>query len=244
MRAYRQAGFAVLAAAVVAVAARLAATGSWLPRGVFGVFSFTIAELFLVPLGLLLLFAGWFIPWLRSRGVQARPKVAAKSRLSRSGLAYGCATICAALAFTVAVFPFVARRLEWGRLGVPLLRFPVDDLEDITEKTGIVIPPEAQLVEGWIVHPGPGAEVFVVIEMSRVALDEFLENQPTWEWTVDSYGAGLHPPPYFPEELAGRSEVVYAHGGRSEKFGPSVGIVAADLSERNQAVVYLYWLPP
>lgn len=246
MRTYRRVGIGVLVVGGVIVSVRLAMTGSWLPRGIGGVISFVIAELFLIPLGLLLLASAWF--------VRLRIDSAARSRSSGDALAttrfpaaYGCAYACASLFLTLlltfSLSSFLSRRLEWGRIGVPV-PVQISSIGEIPEKTGILIPQGARLLEGEIVWRPPGEDVFAVLEMSPSEVEEFLTGQPLWRWEVasGSWDLVISLPPEVWRTLAGRSPVTFARGWHPAR--EDWASAAIDRSQDDRCVVYLHWLPP
>ena len=228
----------LLYAAVTGV--RCAASVSWLPRGTLGVVWF-VAELLLIPLGIVLL--AWGLLWrlVERRGTSNATRCEQKRTPQREALA-GVILVVAlvsALLFARAVFPVLSRKLEWGRYGFqpPV---PVRSLEPITDKLGLHLPEGTRVVKGEFMS-GPHNHLFAVLEMPRAGAEGLLHQSPFREGIVssaDDLPLGL--PPEFTRSVAGKSHVVYA--AASFPLPTDVCAMAVDLSDADRALVYLYWV--
>jgi hypothetical protein len=145
-----------------------------------------------------------------------------------------------ALAFASALVPVLSRRLEWGRYGCPP---PVQlrDLSPLEHKLRLRFPPGTRVVRGEFIS-GPGEHAFAVLTMPQTSVQRFLHDQHTTAEPVrgdelDYWPSNL--PPAIAMHLKGRSDLLLASLPRVGQT--DLGEMALDLSDEQQARVYLYW---
>jgi len=219
------------------VALRVLITGTLLPKGLITCGLFMIADLYLLPLGVLLVLMGWRLRHSRRHSFLVRLP------------AYVLAALVAVAVLPVSYFgvwPPVGRLLEWGRYGVgpPV---SLSRLEEVTAVTSLAFPPGSQLLDGE--HQG-GMNPYLIakIALPRSEVQRFLA-QSTFEGRVndgqwDPSSWGLYSQSW---ELSGRQwdveSIVHflaAWGHPGDYLNEYVHVIV-DLDDPGSATLYLRW---
>jgi len=241
-RGLRSLAIKVLLLGALAVGVRVIATGAWRPQNTTAVLGFLLGEVFLLPMGGLLLIAavawGRWISRADDRGAR-RPE--------RTGCVVAASIALLAMAIIWlagrAIIPSVSRHWEWGRYGwSPGVE--LRDLGQVTYVTDLRFPAGAELVDGeW----RGGAQPYLIarIEMPRESVDAFFA-QPSFagmqistrypRWLTDDFG---------PMRQRGwdteSARHVISSPAAQKRPVPDICRVLADTDDPERAVVYIQW---
>jgi len=233
------AGMSILGLAVLLSAARTWASGGWLPRGC-GVLVFVVVEMFLLPVGALLMVEGWLLS--RRVGRHSGSALLGLSNIwnPRSAHLVALATVLTIVLVLAAVrisFPILSRVLQWGRYG---FGSPValDGLSEVSRITTIQFPGRATLLDGEYLG-GMSQHLIAKIRIDRADVDRFLEQPPF-------LGKGSPTRAWDPPQMAERGWDLDAIGSSISAQGtvdaaPEMCAVTISLDDPKAAVVYLYW---
>jgi len=166
-RRLQKIGVGVTCLGLLTVAFRVWFSGSLLPNDFMQCALFSIAELYLLPLGVLLVLMGWRLRHSRRHSFLVRLP---------AGLVVA---LLAAGGFAVSYFgvsPLVGRLLEWGRYGVgPPVQ--LSRIEEVSAVTSLAFPPGSRLLDGK--HQGGMNPILVAkIALPRSEVDRFLAQSP------------------------------------------------------------------
>jgi len=219
------------------VALRVLIAGTLLPKGLTTCGLFMIADLYLLPLGVLLVLMGWRLRHSRRHSFLARLPAAV------------LAALVAAAVVPVSYFavrPPVGRLLEWGRYGIgpPV---SLSRLEEVTAVTSLAFPPGSQLLEGEH-QGGMNPYLWAKIALPRSEVRRFLAQSP-FEGRTSSTQWGPHVWDLYgqPWELSGRQwyleSIVHflaAWGQPGDNSMERVNVIV-DLDDPGSATLYLVW---
>lgn len=168
---------------VLAVIARVAATGRWLPGSTVGVVLFVLTELVWIPTCVIVATGGLGLHALCA--LRRRALVQTQGSALRSSLAVGIIIGATLTSCLVAwqVSPRLSRRLEWGRYGF-LPPVELCSLAEVTRKTTLRFPLSAQLVGGEFLS-GPRSYLIARVTMPAGDLGRFFGEQP-FHWSQRS----------------------------------------------------------
>jgi len=231
------AGLVLVVLSVLLVAQRAVAGWGLLPNSFFGVGSFRVVDLGLLPEGLLLLLASQL---LRMRG--ARRALYAPPAIV--GLLVVVLVTAVVVGMNWLLVPVLSRSLGWGRFGVgpPVA---VTDLREITSRTSIEFPPGSTLEQGRYVG-GLSPELAAKVHMPLDEWPGFLRQTGSAKANdfstqsralANADGALVAQGGWWNPDSVGR----FVSGQVIVRGGPGFVKLLVDLDDPSTAIVYLYW---
>ena len=225
--------FVALRVSITFVALRVSITRTLLPSDLITCGLFMIAELYLLPLGVLLVLMGWRLRHSRRHSFLVRLP------------AYVLAALVAVAVYAVSYFavrPPVGRLLEWGRYGAgpPVL---LSRLEEVTAVTSLAFPPGSQLLDGEHLG-GMNPYLFAKIALPRSEVQRFLAQSP-FEGRVSDRDWGpfiwdLYSLCGRPWDMESIDHFLAAWGHPGDNSMEYVNVIV-DLDDPDSATLYLVW---
>ena len=248
-------GMLLLSALIVGV--RVTTTHAWLPTSNGSVLDFLAAELFLVPVAVLLLALALIWRLFARRKVSSGPE----DRSDRAHVTGATALVVLAALLLIGsqvsprIFGALSGRLEWGRYGFsPPVRLTT--LRTVTRATGMRFPNAAALLGGEFINGGFAPFIMARVRLPQQDVEIFLKRQrPPFSWGRIERGKDAL------EELAAMANLGSMRWMKGRGWRPDLArrvIVAQgdagpgragelwaviDLDAPDHAVLYIFWAP-
>jgi len=248
-------GASLLSAGSLLAALRVIITHEWLPTSSGGAVAwFALAELFLMPAGVLLLTVSLLVQlWVTGEG-----SAAPVNCFERTATNLICIVVVFAVLLLIAsqvtlrILPALSRRLEWGRFGYPP---PVrlGSLDKITSASGMHFPLEAKLIDGEYIGSGPHPYLIAEVQMPRDRVETYFKQQRApFSWgDVSAYSrtrtGAISEFPWWLDVMRKRGwrpdlvrRAVLAQANTAPRAADFCNVLI-DLDHPRHAVLYIYW---